>query len=559
MKKKLLIILGSVFGLIVVIFIGLSLYVKSYLQSDKLKALIIPMVEEATGRKVDIEAINVSIFSGISMLGIHVKGKDGAADFAAIREFVLNYDLMPLLSKKLVISSLKVIDPSLNVTRDGSGKFNYEDIVAAFKASSTREVQTGPKPKTEGGMPFSVIADKIAIVNAKLEFIDAKKELPRVMATSDADLKVSAGTEPGALKFSGKLQVKSLDITMGNVATRTAGTIDVTPEEVTYALNTVIGSDTIAASGTIQDYMTVPEVRLDLYAKQLDLEKFMSMSDGARPEEKKLKKGFHVSEAGDGVISGPEKRMDIKAAGNIKVDTAHYKGNTMKNLLVEYHYSGGVATIDPLSLNFANGDKVDISGHMKGNLGFRYSSDKGSASDQIKQTLIGKMIVDMDKVQVKESKLTDAVATFTGLDDLRRPSFDKGHFDINIQNERVLLSGLMSSPRLKVAPSGTIGFNQTLALLTDIEVSPEIAAKMRVARFTGFMDGKDGWTLIPLKITGTSDNPTVGANQATLRKQLQKGIQGEIEKRLFKDGSQQQQQKKQDEKRQDLLKGLLGK
>jgi hypothetical protein len=169
------------------------------------------------------------------------------------------------------------------------------------------------------------------------------------------------------------------------------------------------------------------------------------------------------------------------------------------------------------------------------------------------------MIVDMDKVQVKESKLTDAVATFTGLDDLRRPSFDKGHFDINIQNERALLSGLMSSPRLKVAPSGTIGFNQTLALLTDIEVSPEIAAKMRVARFTGFMDGKDGWTLIPLKITGTSDNPTVGANQATLKKQLQKGIQGEIEKRLFKDGSQQQQQKKQDEKRQDLLKGLLGK
>jgi AsmA protein len=155
--------------------------------------------------------------------------------------------------------------------------------------------------------------------------------------------------------------------------------------------------------------------------------------------------------------------------------------------------------------------------------------------------------------------MTDAVAAFTGLDDLRRPSFDKGHFDINIKDERMLLAGLMSSSRLKVAPSGTIGFDQSLDLLTDIEVSPEISSKMRVSRFTGFMEGKDGWMLIPLKITGTADKPSVGANQATLRKQLQKGIQGEIEKNLFKDASQQQQQKKQDGKPQDLLKGLFGK
>jgi hypothetical protein len=82
---------------------------------------------------------------------------------------------------------------------------------------------------------------------------------------------------------------------------------------------------------------------------------------------------------------------------------------------------------------------------------------------------------------------------------------------------------------------------------------------MQVARFTGFMAGKDGWRIIPLKITGTTDHPSVGANQATLGKQLQKGLEGEIEKRLFKEGSQQQQQKGQDEKPKGLLKGLLGK
>ena len=154
MKKKLLIAAGVVVGLIVVVLTGLTLYVKSYLQSDKLKALIIPKVEEATGRKVDIEAINVSIFSGISVLGIHIKEKNGARDFAAIREFVLNYDLMPLLSKKLVISSIRVADPVLSVQRDESGRFSYEDIMETFKVRQKDEKGPEQKKSSRDQYPF---------------------------------------------------------------------------------------------------------------------------------------------------------------------------------------------------------------------------------------------------------------------------------------------------------------------------------------------------------------------------------------------------------------------
>jgi hypothetical protein len=68
------------------------------------------------------------------------------------------------------------------------------------------------------------------------------------------------------------------------------------------------------------------------------------------------------------------------------------------------------------------------------------------------------------------------------------------------------------------------------------------------------MESKDGWRVIPLKITGTTDNPSVGPNQAALKKQLQKGIQSEIEKRLFKGDSQQKQGEQQ-----NLIKGLFGK
>jgi hypothetical protein len=557
MKKKLLVIAGIIVGLIIVVLIGLTFYVKSYLQSDKLKALIIPRAEQATGRKVNIDAINVSIFRGISVQGLHLKEKDGARDFVAAREFVLKYDLLPLLSKNLVISSIQLVDPAVNVSRDENGVFNYEDIIEHMKAGKKGEEA---KPAASGSIPLSVSADKIGISNAKIEFVDAKKELPNVSAVTDAELSVSAGTGHGDLKFSGKANLKSLDVVMGTVKTHTSGTVESDTETITYALITVIGGENIETKGSVKNYLKAPVARFDLYSKQLDLAKLMAMSGGAKHEEKQApqaSKSAHVkaAHAADKGKTDDEKKADITAAGEFKVDTALYEGNTMKNFVMKYSYSGGVMTVETVSLNFASGEKVDLSGTLKGNLVFHYALDKGDAAEQIKQSLAGKMLIDLNKVQVKESKITDAVALFTGLDDLKRPSFDKGHFDINIKDRKMIIAGLMTSPRMKATPSGTVDFNKTLDMLTDIEVSPDLASKMQVAQFAGFMAGKDGWTLIPLKITGTTDKPSVGPNQAALKKQLQKGIQGEIEKRLLKGDSQPQQ----GEKSQNLLKGLFGK
>ncbi len=560
MKKKLLVIAGIVVGLTGVVLIGLTLYVKSYLQSDKLKALIIPRVEQATGRKVDIQTIDVSIFSGISAQGIHLKEKDGTKDFVAAKEFVLKYDLMPLFSKRLVISSIRLVDPSLYVTRDENGQFNFDDIAATIKAGGKGGQEAhgaAQKPRAGGGMPFSLIADRIGISNAKVEFADSKKNLPHLTAILDAELKVSTGAEPDALKFSARVNLKSLDAIMGKVKTHSVGTIEIDPQTITFALNTAIDSESAATSGSVKNYLKDPDVHLDLYSKQLTLTKFMALRSEVDHEKKPAPKSGHGKASSGGGKAGDEKKIDIKAAGEIKINTALYERNIVKNFIARYRYSDGLMTIDPLTLNFAGGEKVDLSGAMKGDLIFHYTPVRGDAAEQIKQTLAGKMAVDLNKVRIKKSVIADAVALFTGLDDLRRPAFDQGHFDINIRDQKMIIAGLMTSPRLKVTPSGTFGFNKALNLLTDIEVSPELVSKIQVARYTGFLESRNGWRLIPLKITGTANSPSVGLNQAAFKKQLQKGIQSEIEKRLFKEGSQKPQQP--GGKLDDLLKGLFGK
>ncbi|MCE5312575.1 MAG: hypothetical protein LLF86_05425, partial [Nitrospiraceae bacterium] len=106
MKK--LKVLGIIAAVIVLILAGLTITIKSYLKSDKLKALIIPKIEDATGRKANIGEINVSIFKGIVIKEMGIKEQDGKTDFLAAKEFVLDYSLAALLKKQILIKKVEL-------------------------------------------------------------------------------------------------------------------------------------------------------------------------------------------------------------------------------------------------------------------------------------------------------------------------------------------------------------------------------------------------------------------------------------------------------------------
>lgn len=128
MKKPLKITMVIV-GVLVLLLVGLTLFVKSYLSSDRLKPIILPKAEAATGRKVQIDEINVSLFKGIVTKGLSVKEKDGQKDFLKIGRFVLSYRLLPLLKKQLVISKIEIVSPSISIKKDREGKYNFSDIM----------------------------------------------------------------------------------------------------------------------------------------------------------------------------------------------------------------------------------------------------------------------------------------------------------------------------------------------------------------------------------------------------------------------------------------------
>ena len=87
--------------------------------SERLKSMVIPMVEETTGRPVTINTISLSIFPSIAveMQGVSIANRKGEGfspePFLALDVLRLNVKLLPLLKSRVEVTSLEVDSPRL--------------------------------------------------------------------------------------------------------------------------------------------------------------------------------------------------------------------------------------------------------------------------------------------------------------------------------------------------------------------------------------------------------------------------------------------------------------
>lgn len=537
MKKKLFLacVIGA--GIIVICVIVLSFAVKSYLKSEKLKALIVPRVEELTGRKAGIDLIKVSLFRGIVVKGISLMEPDGKQEFITMKEFVLEYDLVPLLQKKLVIKRVELVSPYIRLVREKSGRFNFSDILEKSKD----EKAGGPSGSAgEGGLPLSVDIRNVSLRDAKVTFADEQGDLPAADILSDSDLKLSQERGKAAPGLSGKINIRDMALKGDGGEVKGSGTISMGPDAIEFSINAAIGKDTVKLSGDVKDYRARPIARADINAPELDVEKLMAVSAGkkaaAKPESVKRsapaqkdrrKAGEKVKEKTKGKTGG------MSASGGVKIGAVKYKGYVLKDFVAAYKYSEGNIVVNPVSAGISGEKGITLQGTAKGELAGSTTLGE-SAGDSLKRSLKGKFTADMSRCEIKESKIGGAIALFTGIKELASPKFDTVHFIFTIGNEKILLNGNMASSLITLNPSGTVGFDTKMDVAADIRVAPAVAGSLVTGSFMRYVKDEKGWTVIPLRITGTTDKPSVGLNQAAIGKQIQKGATQEMEKRLFK-------------------------
>ncbi len=542
--KKLLKVAIVVVGILVLLMIGLTLFVKSYLSSDRLKPIILPKAEAATGRKVQLDEISVSLFKGIVAKGLSVKEKDGQRDFLKIGKFVLTYRLIPLLKRQLVISKIEIVSPSVFVKKEREGKYNFSDIME--KRSQEPQKPSGPEPQA---LPVSIVANRLFIRDAHITFVDEGRELPDVLIALNAEFKGSVEKDGTPRMESGLISLREIKANLKDKEVKVSGKMDMDAKTIRANLQAMIGKDNIELSATVKDYSSVPDIVANLNAKTLDLQQLMGLSSdkkaqGDRPQKKEKKVG----------PSEGDMMQRLKASGQITVNKAMYQDYTFKDFRLQYQWAKGVLKIDPLGLQFSGEGSFTAEGSLNGNL--QCVMDGASP---IQKTLKGMAVAKLGKGAIKQSQLFDAIAFLTGIPSLKNPGFDKGLFNFDVKDEKVFLDGWIQSPLFKVSPKGMVDFEKRLDIPTELKLSPSLSGNLKgkLAQIK-LLEDEQGWRIIPLRIKGTTDKPSVNLDEEALGKQLGRGLTKELERYLFEPKSEKSGKPSEKKKSKGVLKDLFG-
>ena len=193
-------------GAVVVLIVAAGVALKLMYPPAKLRAVLMPKIEEAVGRKVTVEGFSLSVWTGlgVELKGIELANAQGFAQQpqARIAEVKLKVNLLGLLRRQLLITSLVVDRPEILIEKDKAGKFNFDDLVKAAPADSA-----AAPPPPEVSTPVSIAVSSFAIKSGSVAFDDRQ-----------AGLKVLAGGIEQRLSFSADRSMEDI---------RTKGTIEV--------------------------------------------------------------------------------------------------------------------------------------------------------------------------------------------------------------------------------------------------------------------------------------------------------------------------------------------
>ena len=199
--KKTLKILIVIFIVICIVIVAVSFIAKSYLTEERIRTYLTEAAEKSLGRKVGLGTIQVSIFKGISIKDFEIREKNSHEAFIKAEVFVLSYQLLPLLSRSLVIDELKLVNASLSVYKNADGTFNFSDI-------SRRSDRQGPKDQTPdgSGLPVALNVRSLSLKNTVIDYAEPAGKLLKARVIINADLGItspSAGilSSEGSFRF----------------------------------------------------------------------------------------------------------------------------------------------------------------------------------------------------------------------------------------------------------------------------------------------------------------------------------------------------------------------
>ena len=209
-KAKVWLIVASI---PVILIVGAVFALKAYFTSDRLKALIVPQIEQATNRSVAINDISLSVFPAIAvdMEGFTMSNRKGEgfsqSPFLALDGLSVSVSLMPLLRGNVEITTVVLDRPKVLVETNKAGVTNYADMTETSGAAG-EDTSTSTSSSMAG-----FLLSNLLINNGSVDYIDYKGNSAMKVRGLDNTMSLKGGSE--GVTVEGKVSVA--DFSYGTV------------------------------------------------------------------------------------------------------------------------------------------------------------------------------------------------------------------------------------------------------------------------------------------------------------------------------------------------------
>lgn len=513
-----------------------------------------PHIEDALNRKIQLQDIRLTVWPrvGARMAGFAVLDDPAfsSGPFASLSSLDVGVKLMPLLSGKVEVEEITLHAPVITVIKNKNGVLNASTI-GRKGVPVPEKPSRAPIPSTEG--PLKILAllavDRVSIDGGKLTYRDLSTANPTEYVLQDLELllrEVRLGQTPH-LHFASLVQPFNMPVKLDGTFGPLKEELDIDAinfqlgmgkTDFTITGNAAGNDATVNISSPVINTANLP---LTLPVKKpVEIKNLQIVADVKGQEAKLSSLSFQLF---DGEVKGQGKMI------------AGAEGPPFK---------GGV-TIQGLQLGPALSAVADTPVSVSGTAGTDLSlQGRGFSMPQLTKALEGAGHLAVKDGKIEGVNLLQEVASALkvvgmSLGDAKATAFSTIETDLAIKQGVINVQRLlMDSHDFQATGGGTIGFDQKLNLIVNLNLSQDVSQKLAAASPVVKIALKEGRVSLPLTITGTAQAPSYGVDVKGLSGKVQEQVKKKVEETvggLLKGTTKPEDLQKEGK---ELLKGLFG-
>lgn len=541
------------FLIVVVVAVGVIVALPFLIDLNKYQDQYKPLIEDALNRKVQLQDIRLTIWPriGARVAGVTVQDDPafGSSPFTTLTSLDVGVKLMPLLSGKVEVEDITLRDPAIILIKNKSGVLNVSTI-GRTGVELPKTPSRAPIPSTEG--PLKILAllavDRVSLVGGQLTYRDLSAAEPSEYIVRNMELLLQSVrlSQTPSLHFSALVHPFNLPVTLDG----TFGPLKETTDIDAINLQLALGKTVFAITGSTAGH----DAKVNINSPVINTAHVPIALPLKKPVELKNVEIAAAVKGQDAQLSNLSFQLfdgQVKAQGSLTSgsDSPPFTGKaTIQGLQL------GPA-LDTLATT-----QVSISGMAEADLALK---GRGFSMQDLTKALEG-----TSHVAVKDGKiegvnlLQEAISLLKvagiSLDNAKATVFSKIETDLAIKEGIINVQRLlMDSHHFQATGNGTVGFDQTLNLKVELNLSQTLSQKITGSSPAARLALTEGRLNVPLLITGTLQAPSYGLDSKALTGRVQEQVKEKVKEaigNLFK-GSAKPDGLKQ--KGQDLLKGLL--